>query len=303
MAKGLIARIVVDGSPYEWCGAKVVVKTSCSMASELIRQAVNSSDWPSSRVLFTVTPGGFIQAPMPNDYDHQGLRSWESRPEDFQRLVPFAKKALCQVVDEDIRTKLRQRSRFLTVGVDLVRDGQSKVGGGNHTRAELVAVVDLDESESVRWTGKSYPVPRQEERVLVQETHLESHLLSVAGHRVLVLGCHDLNVFNGRARAKAENARRERREKMENLARRFKPTMVLHHPHQTDQPSTWGNVWPQLRRTLAFNGPYASGIAYFPQPTSSQVRGPLDDVLRKTAGGGVSDIRVDGFWSAEWQRY
>ena len=198
MAKDLIARIVVDGSPYEWRGAKVVVETSCSKASELIRQAVNSSDWPSSRVLFTVTPGGFIQAPMPNDYDHQGLRSWESRPEDFQRLVPFAEKALWQ----------------------------------------------------------------------------------------------------------AENARRERREKMENLARRFKPTMVLHHPHQTDQPSTWGNVWPQLRRTLAFNGPYASGIAYFPDPRkSSKARGPLDDVLRKTAGGGVSDIRVVGFWSEEWQRY
>ena len=304
MAKDLIARIVVDGSPYEWCGAKVVVKTSCSMASELIRQAVNSSDWPSSRVLFTVTPGGFIQAPMPNDYDHQGLRSWESRPEDFQRLVPFAKKALWQVVDEDIRTKLRQRSRFLTVGVDLVPDGQSKIGGGSDTRAELVGVVDLDESAKVRWTGKSYPVSGQEERVLVQETHLESHLLSVAGHRVLVLGCHDLNVFNGRARANAKNARRKRREEMENLARRFKPAMVLHHPHQTDSRTIWRQGWSGLQGALAFNGPYASGIAYFPDlKKSSKARGHLDDVLRKTAGGGVSDIRVDGFWSAEWQRY
>ena len=302
MAKDLIARIVVDGSPYEWRDAKVVVKTSCSMASELIRQAVNCIDWPSSRVRFTVTPGGFIQAPMPND--HQGLRSWESRPEDFQRLVPFAEKALWQVVDEDIRTKLRQRSRFLTVGVDLVRDGQSKVGGGSDTRAELVGVVDLDESEIVRWTGKSYPVPRQEERVLVQETHLESHLLSVAGHRVLVLGCHDLNVFNGRARANAKNARRKRRRKMETLARRFKPTMVLHHPHQTDSRTIWRQGWSGLQGALAFDGPYASGIAYFPDPKkSSKARGHLDDVLRKTAGGGVSDIRVDGFWSAEWQRY
>ena len=88
MAKDLIARIVVDGSPYEWRGAKVVVETSCSKASELIRKAVNSNDWPSSRVLFTVTLGGFIQAPMPNDY--QGLRSWKSRPDDFQRLVVVA---------------------------------------------------------------------------------------------------------------------------------------------------------------------------------------------------------------------
>ena len=301
MAKDLIARIVVDGSPYEWRGAKVVVETSCSMASELIQQAVNSSDWPSSRVLFTVTLGGFIQAPMPNDY--QGLRSWKSRPEDFQQLVPFAEKALWQVVDEDIRTKLRQRSRFLTVGVDLVRDGQSKIGGGSDTRAELVGVVDLDESEIVRWTGKSYPVSDQEERVLVQETHLESHLLSVAGHRVLVLGCHDLNVFHGRARARAKNARRERQEEMENLARRFRSTMVLHHPHQTDSRDIWRQGWNGLQGALAFNGPYASGIAYFPQPGSSKVRGPLDDVLRETAGGGVSDIRVDGFWSAEWQRY
>ena len=299
MAKDLIARIVVDGSPYEWRGTKVV-----NMASELIRQALNSSGWPSSRVLFTVTPGGFIQGPMPNDY--QGCRSWQSRPCDFRRLTRFAEDALWQVVNHDIRTKLRQRSRFLTVGVDLVPDGQSKIGGGGDTRAELVGVVDLDDGVVVRWTGKSYPVSGQETRVLVQETRLQSHLLCIPEHRVLVLGCHDLKLFSGRARANATGVRKRRREKMEDLAREFRPTLVLHHPHQTDTPSTWGQGWSGLQHALSFDGPYASGIAYFPDlRRSNEARAPLEDVLRttKTAGGTVRDIPVTGFWSAKWQRY
>ena len=79
--------------------------------------------------------------------------------------------------------------------------------------------------------------------------------------------------------------------------------MVLHHAHQTDKPSTW-RVWRELRKALAFDGPYATGIAYFPDlRNSNKVKAPLDDVLRETAGGGVSDIRVTGFWSTEWEHY
>ena len=297
MAKEQIVRIVVDGSPYEWHGTKVV-----NMASKLIRRAIDGSGWPSSRALFTVTPGGFIQAPMRDDF--QGCRSWNSRPGDFLSLVPLAEQALWQVIDEEVRTRLCQRSRFLTVGVDLVPDGQSKIGGGNDTRAELVGVVDLDEGAVVRWTGKSYPMSREEERVLVQETHLESHLLRAAGHRVLVLGCHDLNMFHPRSRSAAKGPRRKRWREMDDLARTFEPTMVLHHPHQTDRPDTWRQGWSGLHRSLAFDGLYASAIAYFPSPRfGNKARAPFADVLRATMGNGVSDVRVTGFWGRNWQRY
>lgn len=235
-----IVRIIVVGSPQKW-SVGWPISPNFDLAGKMLRQAVDDRGWPSSRVLFTVTPGGFIQGRMPEDYD--GRRSWDSRPGDFQSLTPIAEEAIWEVIDEDIRAKLATRSRFLTVGVDLVPEGQSKIGGGPGTRAELVGVVDLDEGCVVRWTGKPYPLSGQEERVLVQEPRLESHLFRVAGQHILLLGCHDLNMFSGRARGNAKNAKRQRWQKMDDLARRFNPTMVLHHPHQTDAPTTWRLGW------------------------------------------------------------
>ena len=291
-----IVRIVVVGSPQKWRG-DWPISPNYDLASKMLEQVVDD-DWPASRVLFAVTPGGFIQARMPEDYD--GRRSWASRPDDFRSLIPAAEEAVWKVIDDDIRAKLATRVRFLTVGIDLVPRGQSKMAGGSGTRAELVCVVDLDEGIVVRWTGKSYPVPGQEERVLVQEPCLESHLLSVAGQRVLLLGCHDLNMFSVRARAVAKNERQRRWRDMDNLARHFKPTMVLQHPHQTDA-STWRAGWSGLRCYLELDGPYASGIAYFPY--SRKARRPLESVLGETKSNDVVDICVSGYWGRAWERH
>lgn len=297
--KGTIVRIVVVGSPQEWPGGQPS-SPNFRLAKKMLKRAVDHHDWPSTRVLFAITPGGFIQARMP-DYD--GCRGWASRPDDFRSLIPTAEGAVWEVIDEDIRAKLAKRARFLTVGIDLVPPGRSKTASGSDTWAELVGVVDLDEGVVVRWTGKSYPQCGQEERTLVQEPCLESHLLSVAGERVLVLGCHDLNVFNRRARANAKSRRQRRWQDMDGLARHFKPTMVLHHPHQTDA-STWRLGWSGLRCYLKFGGPYASGIAYFPKvPDLWKARCPLENVLRETRCGDVIDIRVNGHWSGDWEQY
>ena len=291
-----IVRIVVVGSPQRWPGGRPI-SPNFDLARKMLKQAVDHHDWPTARVLFAVTPGGFIQGRMPKEYD--GLRSWASRPDDFRSLIPTAEEAVWKVIDEDIRANLAKRARFLTVGVDLVADGQSKTGGGSDTQAQMVGVVDLDQGVVVRWTGKSYPTS-QEERVLVQEPSLESHLLHMAGQRVLLLGCHDLNMFSGRARKNAKNERQQRREDMESHAHHFKPTMVLHHPHQTDA-STWRIGWSGLRYSLEFDGLYASGIAYF--PFSLKARCSLEGVLRETKGGDVIDICVNGYWSRDWERY
>lgn len=297
-----IVRIVLDGSPQRWCGDQAI-SPNFDLASKMLEQAVDDLGWPASRVLFAVAPGGFIQERMPRGYDDRGDRGWASRPGDFRSLALVAEKAVWKVINRGIRTKLRRRSRFLTVGVDLVPEYQSKTTGGTGTRAELVAVVDLDEGAIVRWTGKSYPRSGQEERVLVQEPCLESHLLCAAGHRVLLLGCHDLNMFNGRGRFHAKNERQRRWQDMDNLARRFNPTMVLHHPHQTDLPDTWRQGWSGLRRLLGFDGQYASGIAYFPRVSHSwRARYPLDDVLKATKSDDVIDICVKGYWRGEWER-
>ena len=297
-----IVRIVIDGSPQVWCRGNAI-SPNFDMARQMLRQAVDDHRWPLSRVLFSVTPGGFLQGRMPPEYG--GLAGWHSRPCDFRSLIPTAEKAIWEVLDKDTCAKLRERAHFLTVGVDLVPEGESKKGGGTGTRAELVAVVDLDERVVVRWTGRSYPESGQEERVLVREPCLKSHMLCMARQRLLVLGCHDLNMFSARAQDRAKGKRHQCWREMVDISCRFGPTMAFHHPHQTDDVRTWKQGWTGLLQCAQKNATYASGIAYFPDlPRHHKARHPLEDVLRSTkSGDDVVDICVNGFWSKEWKRY
>ena len=64
----------------------------------------------------------------------------------------------------------------------------------------MVAVIDTETGSIIRWTGKSYPMGRVQEQTLVHAP-LESHLLTFNGAPMLILGCHDLNLFSERARA------------------------------------------------------------------------------------------------------
>lgn len=222
-----IVRIVVNGRPWEKPGCINFAK-----AKKMLNQALKNERWPSKQCMFAITPGGFIQARMPRKYD--GNRGWHSRPHDFQDLIPEAQKAIDKVVTAKMKRELGLRARFLTLGVDLVPPGQAKGTVGIDTHAELVAVIDLSTGLPCRWTGKSYPTSGQEHR-LVHETQLESHCW-LSEQRTLILGCHDLTAFSGRARANAKGPRRTRWKELDKLARRFKPTLVLHHPHQTDTP-------------------------------------------------------------------
>jgi hypothetical protein len=74
---------------------------------------------------------------------------------------------------------------------------------------------------------------------------------------------------------------------------RFKPTVVLQHPHSTDTPSIWRMPWCSLARTYPSVRAWASGIAYF--SGNGNARAPLDRVLdlTKSAPDDVRDIVVD----------
>ena len=286
-----IVRIVVNGRPWKTPGC-----TNFDKAQGMLRQALKSKCWPSKPPLCAVAPGGFIQARMP---EYRGKQGWNSRRRDFQDLIPAAEEAAEKVVTADIKRELSLRVQFLTLGVDLIPSGQAKGTYGISTHAELVAVIDLSTGRICKWTGKSYPTPIQE-HTLVHETTLKSHLWRSKGQRVLILGCHDLNVFNNRSRANARNPSRvERWEKLDELACRLKPTLVLHHPHQTDTWETWQGGWSGVRQHLDSVRTYASGIAYF--SWDSKLRHPLeprrclDRVLQRTRCGDVMDICVNGY--------
>ena len=240
-----VVRVVVRG-----CPSTRSEHTNVTRARNMLLRAFEDNHWPGN-AMFTVTPGGFVHAPFPDAW--KGCRGWGSRPEDFQALVPYARNAVDEVLTPQVLDAARCRTEFLTLGVDL-NDGSGKRKmdrKARGTHAELVAIVDVEKGRPVRWTGKSYPVPWQE-RTLVQEADLSSHLFYCGAERVLVLGCHDLNMFSNRAKSRmSPGGHRDRRsEEMKELAREFSPTMILHHPHSTDSPWIWSTAWSGARGLL-----------------------------------------------------
>lgn len=263
---------------------RVVVRgraaSSTAAAAGMLREALGSR-WPcAGRALFTTTPGGFVTGDFPTRW--RGAVAWDSTPEDLVHLGAAAARIVDEVLRRDVLNAARRRTSFLTLGVDLWSDER---------QAELVAVIDTRSGAVVRWTGKSYPTAYQE-RSLVQVSDLESHLFSVGEHRVLVLGCHDLNMFSARGRANQNpgGARRARCDAMKQLVERYRPTIVLQHPHTTDSPNIWRMPWACLTRAVPSIRTWASSIGYhyFDGPP----RRPLEEVLQATRSAHVSDVVV-----------
>ena len=274
-----IVRIVVKGCPSARSRG-----TNVLQARDMLLHAFADDRWPGN-AMFMVTPGGFIVASFPDRWE--GARGWASHTRDFQALVPHARKAVDRVLTPEVLDAARGRANFLTLGVDLNdRSGKRKMDRKpGETHAELVAIVDVERGEPVHWTGKSYPVAWQE-RTLVQETDLESHLFRCGKERVLVLGCHDLTMFSARAWAnmKTGSPRHGRSRRMRELAQDFRPTIILHHPHSTDMPQIWATAWSGAREFLPEKHGgrhiWASGIGYY--SGDGKPRGQLRDVLRAT---------------------
>ena len=209
-----IARVVVEGRPFAKPGGE-----NFRRARRMLLRAFADNHWPG-KALFAVMPGRFVKAPFPDDWE--GKRGWSSRPKDFMALLGHAREAVDEILTPEVLDAVRGRAQFLTLGVDLNdRSGKWKMDKeAQGTHAELVAIVDVERGEAARWTGKSYPVSSQE-RTLVQEADLESHFFRFGDERVLVLGCHDLNMFSARSKAnlKAGSERYRRSKRMRRLAK------------------------------------------------------------------------------------
>ena len=59
-------------------------------------------------------------------------------------------------------------------------------------------------------------------------------------------------MFSARSKEnqKAGSERQRRSERMRSLARSFRPTIILHHPHSTDSPRIWSTAWSGARELL-----------------------------------------------------
>ena len=280
-----VVRIVVDG--WTWVDEE---PDNTDHARRMLSDVLNEDGWPQKQVDVTITPGGFIRAPFPREYERDGGKCGWGSDDHFEWLIPAALKQVERVIGSGrVMARLSRRSRLLTLGVDLV---------GESMRAELVSVIDTKAGEVIHWTGKSYPVSGKEERTLVQAP-LKSHLLEFGGKRLLILGCHDLNLFSQRARKRqrAGSTRRKRCNAMRKLAKEFDPVAVLQHPHTTDTPKIWSVAWAGVGRQLPEVETFASGIAYCHW---GQTRAPLDAVRNGTAwGAAITDIVVEGPWPVD----
>lgn len=158
MAKTKIARIVVDG--WTWCEGQV---DNITDARRMLVKALKHKGWPG-RVDFGVTPGGFVRIPFRFD-DIRG--GWGSEC-DFERLIHPADVAINQLLTNKVKEQLRDKARYLTVGIDLNNTNEK---ASKETHAELVALVDGKSGKVVHWTGKSYPTTGRDydqSRTLVQ---------------------------------------------------------------------------------------------------------------------------------------
>ncbi len=241
--------------------------------------------WPRGTLAtFTITPGGFVRTEWPD-----GVRvrtGWDCRPADLEPLRKHAERVLGRVVTDSVLRAARERTAVLTIGIDVL-DGPDGI------HAELVAVYDVRGGKLVRWTGKSYPTPSQEQ-TLVHAVDLDTHLIEIAGERALVLGCHDLNMFSPRGRAnQAPNGlRRKRCDAMKARVAKFRPTVVLQHPHSTDTPNIWRLPWLTLAKEVPSIKSWASGLAYFSWNGSE--RADLPRVLELTkSDDSIVDIVLD----------
>lgn len=243
-----------------------------------------------ARINFFITPGGFLSLPMPKGW--AGQSGWNTRHSDLESLINPARLHVEGLISGRKFPRASGKIDFLTLGVDIIGPEKCRA-----PHAELVFVVDMSERTVVSVTGKSYPRPDQE-TTLVRITDLSSHLFRSGKERVLVLGCHDLNLFSPRSYANQTvgSQRREVADEMRALVAKFKPTMLLHHPHFTDTPNIWRPAWYGAQALMPQMRTWASAINYynFYNP-GSEPRGVLTKVLDSTSSGeGVLDLTTRG---------
>ena len=281
-----IARIVIQ-SP-EWFGNP---QTSRQILNKICQR------WPENvRVKFIVTGGGFLQFNWPNNVGINEIGdNLNPDPVSFNVLLRKAENCVRTVIDDQLYMKLRKLSDYITLGVDSFKIGAwTTKNYTSELQVELVCLVDLI-NKKFYWTGKSYPTLREESKV-VRMTDLRSHFVNLAGEKVMVLGCHDLTIFNPRSDAVALGWRKKLKEKFKRIAIKENPRIALFHPHTTDCISVWRQALNELTRM--FNGlEIYAGAGRWPHVSyhlykNGRIHCTFEDVLEETKRGNSIDFIV-----------
>lgn len=276
-----LARTIIAG---EWEG-------KCEDAKRLLGDIYKK--WTKGRkVKFIMTCGGFIQFDWPESVSRWDIGDNKCpNSEAVDTLVEEAQKCVRFVLSGGLDKKLGQLTDYITLGVDSYKEKISTTQNYiNQPHIELVFLIDLRNNESY-WTGKSYPTPKQQNG-LVRISDLRTHFFDLDDiGKLMILGCHDLTIYNPRSK-NAKGWRERVNMEFKELARNKKPLCVLQHPHTTVKIRTWLNAWSCLRRTLPSVERYASAGRFYDPDRAPSEYDALHDVLKGTKYGNTIDFIV-----------
>lgn len=274
-----LAHIIIAGN---WNG-------NVDVAGKLLEDIFEA--WPKGkRVNFLITCGGFITFDWPSSLSYSDIGNNKFPDQKAVKfLVEEAGKNVELLLNNQLCRKLKECSRYMTVGIDTCKSKISVTRNYiNEPHIELVFLIDL-ENGNYHWTGKSYPTPNQE-KGLVRINDLRTHFFDSDFGKVLILGCHDLTVFNPRSDATAKGWRKNVKDEFKILSKKENPLIVLQHPHTTDSAKIWVSAWNRLRKLLPTVEEYGSAGRYFNE--DKPCRAELIDVLAKTKHGNTIDFVV-----------
>jgi hypothetical protein len=274
--KPQLARIIIAG---KWDGnvddAKKLLENVCAKFPK------------RKKVKIILTCGGFMQFPWPENISPESVRDFKN-PSSWviRTLFDEAERRVRYLLSGGLDEKLKEITDYITLGIDSYKE-KNYIGAPH---AELVLVIEL-KSGKYYFAGKSYPTLKQQ-RCLVRIPDLKSHFVELVGvGRVMVLGCHDLSIFNPRSK-NAKGWRKKLNESFKMLARKEKPVCVLHHPHTTVKVRTWLNAWMGLSKELPSVKQYLGAGRYYEENRKPKEYDPLDDVLKHTKLGESIDFIV-----------
>jgi hypothetical protein len=273
-----IARLILTGKEHNKSKLLNINRLE-KLLSVLITKAYQKQHFK-----FIQTPGGFLNFDFPEELQTKiDISKAELKVSLLQSEAEMEVASFFKILSENIYQKLREIADYITIGIDGTNS--------NGQIIELVAVYDLKKEKVVRWTGKFYPTVEQI-AYTIKINDLNTHFIELNGDKVVILGCHDLNIFSPRGQANAgknkSGWRYKTAQKFKKLCREFSPDIILQHPHTTDYSKIWNGAWNNLEKEFPNVKHFASGIKYF-YPYGSP-RGKMDEVLAKTKKGDVIDF-------------
>ena len=278
--KHKIARLVVTGKQYDKYDNPIFSKL------EKLIEKFLATEYQKRTYEFILTPGGFLTFDFPASlqYDLEIVRAESQSVSMLQKEANSVVVSFFKSLNSATFKKLKKTADYFTIGID----------GFNPTNCqliELVGIFDLHKEKVIHWTGKFYPTEGQK-RDLIKINDLSTHFVELNNQRIVILGCHDLNVFSprGQANANPDGWKKQLADNFKTQCKKFKPEIILQHPHRTDTPNIWNLAWRTVEKELPCVNHFASGIKYY---NRNGVRGDIVKVLEKTKKGDVTDFYYD----------